>query len=255
MPTCFLPGSRTGTRELEACLVAWQESRPPESWLIRSVRWVLYALAMGIALLIVLPRLSRAGGPRDIAGTVYFESATKETPLTWALGTISYYTDQGALSPILTEVGADALVADAFGRWTSISTAAVVAERAGQLGENVSSVNVSASGGAITLPADILPSAVDKPVAIVYDADGTVTNALLGQGAGDASSCFGNAAYGGVDNFSADAHLLHALIILNGICAQTSQQLPDLEYRLVRVLGRVLGLDWSRRSRAQRANA
>ena len=38
---------------------------------------------------------------------------------------------------------------------------------------------------------------------------------------------------------------LHALVILNGICAQTSTQLPDMKYRLVRVLGRMLGLDWS----------
>ena len=83
------------------------------------------------------------------------------------------------------------------------------------------------------------------PVAIVYDADGTVTNALLGQGAGDPSSCFSNSVYGGIDNFGADAHLLHAVVVINGICAQTSQQLPDLQYRLVRVLGRVLGLDWS----------
>lgn len=80
---------------------------------------------------------------------------------------------------------------------------------------------------------------------MVYDADGAVTNALLGQGAGSATSCFSNAVYGGVDSFSTDAHLLHALVILNGVCAQTSAQLPDMEYRLARVLGRVLGLDWS----------
>ncbi len=104
---------------------------------------------------------------------------------------------------------------------------------------------MSAAGGIITLPADIQPSANNFPVAIVYDADGSVTNALLGQGAGSAGSCFTNAAYGGVDSFSTDAHLLHALVILNGICAQTSTQLPDMKYRLVRVLGRVLGLDWS----------
>ena len=79
------------------------------------------------------------------------------------------------------------------------------------------------------------------PVAIVYDADGAVTDALLGQGAGSAGSCFTNAAYGGVDGFSTDAHLLHALVILNGICAQTATQLPDVKYRLVRVLGRMLG--------------
>ena len=48
------------------------------------------------------------------------------------------------------------------------------------------------------------------------------------------SSCFNNAAYDGVDNFSTDAHLLHALVVLKRDCAQTSGQLPDLEYRLVR---------------------
>ena len=41
------------------------------------------------------------------------------------------------------------------------------------------------------------------------------------------SSCFNNAAYDGVDNFSTDAHLLHALVVLKGDCAQTSGQLPD----------------------------
>ena len=204
-----------------------------------------YALASGIALLIVLPQAVRAGGPRDVAGASYFDAASKGVPLTWAGGAISYYTDRGNLSPVLPGATADAFVADAFSRWTSIPTAAISAVRAGQLGEDVSGANVSASGGALMLPADILPSAVNLPVAIVYDADGAVTDALLGQGAGSASACFDNAAYGGVDSFSTDAHLLHALVILNGMCAQTSQQLPDVEYRLIRVLGRVLGLDWS----------
>src|SRR6202162_5320241 len=205
----------------------------------------LYLPAIWIALLCLLPQLVQAGGPHEVAGTAYFESTLKGVPLSWARGTISYYTDQGDLSPLLPEASADAFVADAFSRWTSISTAAVSAQRAGRLGEDVNGTNVSSSGGVIRLPTDILPSAVTMPVAIVYDADGAVTNALLGEGAGEASSCFNNAAYGAVDNFSADAHLLHALVVLNGVCAQTSQQLPDLRYRLVRVLGRVLGLDWS----------
>jgi hypothetical protein len=144
-----------------------------------------------------------------------------------------YYTDRGNLSP------------DAFSRWTSISTVALSVNRLGQLGEDVSGENVSVSGGVITLPAGVLPSAASLPVAIVYDSDGAVTDALLGQGAGDANSCCTNAAYGGVDSFGADAHFLHALVVLNGVCAQTPAQLPDMEYHLVRVLGRVLGLDWS----------
>jgi len=99
--------------------------------------------------------------------------------------------------------------------------------------------------GTFTMPADILPTAANKPVGIVYDSDGAVTNALLGSGAGDTFYCFTNAVFGGVDNLSTDAHLLHALVIMNGNCAQTAAQLPDVKYRLVRMLGRVLGLDWS----------
>jgi hypothetical protein len=243
--SAFAARGFAGSKELQTCLAAWQVSQDRNQSLFRILYRVLYLLAIGVALLVVLPQLMQAGGPRDIAGTVYFEPTTKGIPLVWAPGVISYYTDQGNLSPILPQASANALVADAFSRWTAIPTAALTVERAGQLGEDVSSANVSASGGFVTMPADILPSAVNLPIAIVYDADGTVTNALLGQGAGEASSCFNNAAYGGVDNFSADAHLLHALVVLNGICAQTSQQLPDLGYRLVRVLGRVLGLDWS----------
>ena len=196
-------------------------------------------------MLVMAPTRLHAGGPRTIAGTSYFDPAVKGTPLTWSQGAVSYYTDRGNLSPVLPSATADAFVADAFSRWTSISTAAVSAVRAGQLAEDVSGANVSSSGGTIALPVDIQPSANNFPVAIVYDADGSVTNALLGQGAGSAGSCFSNAAYGGVDSFSTDAHLLHALVILNGVCAQTSAQLPDMKYRLVRVLGRVLGLDWS----------
>jgi hypothetical protein len=137
------------------------------------------------------------------------------------------------------------LVADAFSQWTSISTAAVTATRAGQLAEDVSGTNVYRnSDGTITMPADIMPLASGTPVGIVYDVDGTVTDALLGQGAGDASECFGNAVFGGLDNFATSANFLHALVVLNGNCVAELPD-PDVEYRLVRVLGQVLGLGWS----------
>jgi hypothetical protein len=210
----------------------------------RLCRCLFYALSMSI-LLVVLPQSARAGGPHYVAGVSYFDPGTKGLPLTWAGGAINYYTDQGNLSPILPGPTADAFVADAFSQWISISTAAVSATRAGQLAEDVSGPNVTVSGGVITMPGDILPSAVNTPVGIVYDLDGTVTDALLGQGAGGSGLCFTNAVFGGIDNLSTAANFLHALVIINGNCAQTSGQLPDVEYRLVRVLGRVLGLDWS----------
>src|SRR5579885_3406261 len=132
-----------------------------------------------------------AGGPKYIAGASYFNPGTMGTPLTWSGGTINYYTDQGSLSPIYPGPSADALVADAFSQWTSVSTAAISAVRAGQLAEDVSGSNVFRNpDGTITMPSDILPAATGTPVGIVYDSDGTVTNALLGQGAGDPSECF-----------------------------------------------------------------
>lgn len=189
---------------------------------------------------------SFAGGPKYIAGTTYFNSGMSGTPLTWANGSVVYYTDQGNLSPILPVPSADAFVASAFSQWTTISTAAISATRAGQLAEDVSGSNVYRNpDGSLTMPADIMPTAVGKPVGIVYDADGSVIDALMGQGAGDSSECFENAVVGANDNFGAGANFLHALVILNGNCAQSSSQLTDLEYHLVRALGRVLGLDWS----------
>ena len=206
---------------------------------------LLYGL-LAIALLFVFVQFARAGGPHYVAGISYFDQGTMGTPLTWAQGAVNYYTDQGDLSPILPGSSADALVADAFSQWASIPTVAIAATHGGQLAEDVNGSNVYRNDdGSITMPADIEPSAVGTPVGVVYDYDGTVTDALLGQGAGDPSACFYNAAFGGLDNFATDANFLHALVILNGNCAQNSSQLTDVEYRLVRVLGRVLGLDWS----------
>src|SRR5207248_8150104 len=82
-------------------------------------------------------------------------------------------------------------------------------------------------------------------IGIVYDEDGTVIDALLGSGASAALYCAGNSVIGGIDNLGTNAQFLHALIIMNGNCAQSSSQLPDLQYHLVRVIGRVLGIDWS----------
>ncbi len=186
-----------------------------------------------------------AGGPEYVAGVSFFDPAVKGMPLVWANGTVTYFSDQGNLSGIMTQSSADAFVAAAFTQWTSIPTAAVASVHAGQLAEDVSGANVTLISGTLTLPPDILPSATANPVAIVYDADGSVTDALLGAGASNAAYCANDGAFGGIDNFSSSAQLLHALIVLNGNCAANATQLPDLQYHLVRTIGRVLGLDWS----------
>lgn len=221
-----------------------QVTRTISTGLITRSLLLRLALALGIVLCFAL--LSRAGGPEHIAGTSYFLPTTSGQPLVWSQGLITYHTDQGDLSPILPGVAADALVADAWSQWTSVSTAAVAATRGGQLAEDVNGSNVIRNAdGTITLPLDIQSGATATPVGIVYDYDGTVTDALLGAGAGNSSQCFFNAAFGGADNFSPSATLQHALVVLNGQCALLSAQTTDVEYRLVRVLGNVLGLGWS----------
>ncbi len=211
----------------------------------RTLGSFLLRLALAAFIVLLFALLSRAGGPNLIAGTTYFDPAVTGQPLIWPQGAITYYTDQGDLSPILPNATANSFVASAFSIWTSVPTAALTATSGGQLAEDVNGTNITVSDGVITAPADITPSATDTPIGVVYDEDGSVTNILLGEGAGDASECFYNAVYGGADNFGIEATYQHALIVINGQCAQQSSQLTDVEYRLVRVIGNVLGLGWS----------
>jgi hypothetical protein len=209
-----------------------------------SISWP--AVALAILFLFLFPGHARAGGPKYVAGSSFFNPSAMGQPITWSLGQINYYTDQGDLSPILPNSAATAFVSNAFNQWTSISAAALTATNAGQLGEDVNGSNIAVdSSGTVTAPADITPAATQDPVGIVYDFDGSVTDALLGAGAGSPSQCFSNAVFGGADNFGAGANFLHALVVINGQCALQSSQLTDVEYRLVRVLGSVIGLDWS----------
>jgi len=211
-----------------------------------SARSFFFRLATALAVVIFFAVLARAGGPKYVAGSTFFNSSMMGQPITWSLGQITYYTDQGDLSPILPHASANALVANAFLQWTSVSTAALTAIDGGQLAEDVNGSNIAVdSNGAVIAPADITSSATQTPVGIVYDYDGSVTDALLGAGAGDPSQCFWNAVYGGADNFSVGGNFLHALVVINGQCALQSSQLTDVEYRLVRVLGDVIGLGWS----------
>ncbi len=211
-----------------------------------TARLFLLRLPMVLGLLITMALTSRAGGPKCVAGTSYFDPSVAGQPLTWAQGIVSYYTDRGDLSPILMNASANSLVADAFSVWTAVPTAAISATNAGALEEDVSGNNViSNADGSISIPVDIQSTAIGTPVGVIYDSDGAVTSALLGAGAGDASQCFFNAVFGGNDNYEFLGNYEHGLIVINGQCAQQASQLDDVKYRLVRVIGSLLGLGWS----------
>ncbi|HET9698100.1 MAG TPA: hypothetical protein VFP40_14600, partial [Terriglobales bacterium] len=133
------------------------------------------------ALFIFLSWLSQfafAGGPLFVAGSSSFQAGLAGTPITWANGQVSYYTDLGSLSPLLSNAAANQMVADAFSKWTSVTTAAVSATRVGGLSEDVNGTNVTLIQGALSVPNDLQPNS-GKPLAIVYDYDGRVFDTLL----------------------------------------------------------------------------
>jgi hypothetical protein len=183
------------------------------------------------------------GGPRWVAGSAYFNSSALGKPVVWAGGQVIYYTDQGALSSYESNTAAASMVALAAAPWTQVPTASVTITQGGTLSEDVSGANVSGSRGNVVWPADVESAAM--PVAVVYDADGSVLDAVLGASASDPSGCLSNAVYSINDGFSTAGNLTHAIIILNGLCATDSNQIANMQYLLTREFGRVLGLDYA----------
>src|ERR1700760_3664308 len=87
-----------------------------------TIRLSLLRLACGAALVLALALLCRAGGPKNVAGTSYFDPSVAGQPLVWPQGTITYFTDLGDLSPILPNAAANSFVATAFSQWTAVPT-------------------------------------------------------------------------------------------------------------------------------------
>ncbi len=186
-----------------------------------------------------------AGGPRWVAGSSYFDPSTLGQPVVWENGVVNYYTDLGDLSPTVTQAQANAMVAAAASLWSGIPTAAVQINAAGSLAEDVNGTNFLNGPSGLTMPPDVQSTATGTPLGIIYDADGSVLDALEGEGASDPDSCNVNAVTTLVDNFSTAAKIAHALMIVNGLCTADANHVALVQYELLRGFGRVLGLDWS----------
>ena len=200
-----------------------------------------------------------AGGPKYVAGISYFNPAVLGQPVHWSNGQVSYYVDQGALSSTVTNQQATAMVDAAAAMWSGVPTAGVTLTDVGPLNEDVNGTNivVNSSGipentanianatGQITAPADVAPSATGYPLGVIYDADGSVIDAVFGKTTSAPDSCQNNGVFVWMDNLNTDATIAHAVIILNGLCATTPQMLTMMSYEIERAFGRVLGLDYA----------
>ncbi len=189
--------------------------------------------------------VAQGGGPRWVAGSSYFNTTAKGQPVAWANGQVVYYTDLGDLSAEVNQAQANAMVAAAAAVWNNVNTAAVSITAGGSLGEDVNGSNVTARTNGVTMPADIQPTATNEPVGVVYDADGSVIDAMYGTGASSNLVCENDGVIVQVDNLAVTGNIVHALVLVNGLCATTASQIATLQYELIRAFGRVLGLDWS----------
>src|ERR1017187_9299568 len=147
------------------------------------VRQLLTPALLALALLPLAPAAARAGGPKYIAGTSFFNPGVLGQPIHWA--------------------------------------------------------------GQIAQPSDVTPAAATYPLAVIYDADGSVIDAVFGATASQPTSCQNNGVFVWMDNLNPDATIAHAVILLNGLCATNADLLAMMSYQLERAFGRVLGLDYS----------
>ncbi len=189
--------------------------------------------------------LGWAGGPRFVTGTT-FQAAASGQVMAFFKPNPLYYTDPGDLGAGVTHAQADAMVAAAAGVW-NVPTSLLTLAQGGVLAEHVSDANSYFSGSGVVFPADLQASNyLAKPIAVVYDTDGSVTDLLLGSGASDPGACRHNAVTESVDGFGQNGTIEHAVIVLNGRCVGSApEQLLQMQYQLERVFGRVVGLAWA----------
>ena len=196
-------------------------------------------------LLLLAPIAAMAGGPKYVAGVSYFNPGVVGQPVHWVGGQVNYYVDQGPLNGSISNEQATAMVDAAAALWSAVPTAGVTLTDKGSLNEDVSSSNIVAVNGQITQPADVTPAAVNYPLGVIYDADGSVIDAIFGSGSSQPTSCQNNGVWMWLDNINPDATIAHGIILLNGLCATNPGLLEMMSYELERAFGRILGLDYS----------
>ncbi len=163
----------------------------------------------------------------------------------WSGGVVHYYVDQGALSSQINNQQATAMVDSAAALWSSVPTAGILLRRSGSLNEDVSAFSVVAGNQVFAAPSDVTPSATSYPLAVIFDADGSVIDSLFGAGTSDPTSCQNNGVFIWLDNIQPDASIAHAVMLLNGLCSTNSNLVSMMQYELERGFGRVLGLDYA----------
>lgn len=193
----------------------------------------------------LFPAVLVAGEPRLVAGATYFQPGVLGQPIRWAHGQVTYFVDQGPLSAAVNNQQAVAMVDAAAAIWSAVPTAGVTLTDGGALNEDVSGANAVAGNQNFAQPADVAPTATGYPVGVIFDADGMVMDTVFGAQRSDPSTCQLNGVMVWTDNIQPDATVAHAIILVNGRCADTANHIQMLSFLLERAFGQVLGLGYS----------
>lgn len=193
--------------------------------------------------LLLFSVVAHAGGPRWIAGAQW---ANAGKPMTWYRNSVTYAVDAGPLSTYVDHAAAARLVDAAAAPW-NLPALPFKLVNGGALAEDVNADNVYLGQNGLVWPSDVArDNYTATQIAVVLDADGSITDALLGAGASAASNCRTNAVTESVDLFLQPGNIAHAIVVLNGRCSGPApEQQLQLQYQLLRVFGRVIGLGWS----------
>ena len=196
----------------------------PRLAVIPSLALALFAFATGTA---------RAGGPKFVAGTTFFNPAVAGQPVHWAGGQVNYYVDQGPLSATVTNQQATAMVDAAAALWSAVPTAAVTLTDKGPLNEDVSGSNIVVdTNGQIAQPSDITPVGNQlSPRRHLRRRRLRHRRPLRLRPPASPTSCQNNGVFVWMDNLNPDATIAHAVILLNGLCATNANLHRDDELR------------------------
>ena len=201
-------------------------------------------LALFILSLLALLPVLHAASPRWVTSRPPWDN--DGDAVVWYRNDVSYFVDAGALSSSVSNSAATQIVNAAASVW-NIQYSNLVLSNGGSLNEDVSSANVYLGSSGPIWPADVdSANYTSKQIAVVFDADGTLIDMVLGSGASAPASCRQNAAVENVDKFIQPGAIAHAVILLNGRCTGPApEQQLQMQYQLMRVFGRAIGLSWS----------